>query len=142
MHVALFASLLGVATIIHWDKFNHGHVAFWLWAGLYFTTPFLVVGGWIANRRYEAPARSTERRLSSASQWVIGAIGALALVQGIVMFVTPDQVIKIWRWVVTPLTCRVIGGVFCLGAALAGPLVDPRWTSVRLMLQVEVFMLS
>lgn len=30
--VSLFASLLGIATIRHWDKFNHQHVAFWLWA--------------------------------------------------------------------------------------------------------------
>ncbi|MEP7193134.1 MAG: hypothetical protein ABI903_09740 [Actinomycetota bacterium] len=35
LSVTLFATLLGIATIIHWDKFNHGHVAFWLWAGLY-----------------------------------------------------------------------------------------------------------
>jgi len=26
LSVTLFASLLGVATIIHWDKVNHGHV--------------------------------------------------------------------------------------------------------------------
>ena len=48
--VALFASLLGVATILHWDKFNHQHVAFWLWTGLYFTAPFLVTGAWLATR--------------------------------------------------------------------------------------------
>ena len=41
--VALFAALLGVATILHWDRFNHGHVAFWLWVGLYLTAPFLVI---------------------------------------------------------------------------------------------------
>ena len=45
LSVALFASLLGVATVVHWDKFNHQHVSFWTWATLYFTTPFLVVGG-------------------------------------------------------------------------------------------------
>ena len=35
--VAVFASLLGIATIIHWGKFNHQHVTFWLWVALYFT---------------------------------------------------------------------------------------------------------
>ena len=30
LSVSLFASLLGVATIRHWDKFHHQHVAFWL----------------------------------------------------------------------------------------------------------------
>jgi len=38
--VALFASLMGIATITHWDKFIHTNVAFWLWATLYFTTPY------------------------------------------------------------------------------------------------------
>lgn len=50
--VTLFATLLGVATLLHWDKFAHGKVAFWLWAGLYFTAPFLVVAAWLANQRY------------------------------------------------------------------------------------------
>src|SRR5215210_6863767 len=49
--VGMFASLMGVATIIHWDRFNHSHVAFWLWAGLYFTTQFLVWGVWAKNSR-------------------------------------------------------------------------------------------
>src|SRR5689334_21761913 len=47
--VALFATLLGIATVIHWDKFVHGRLAFWLWAGLYFTAPFLVAAAWFAN---------------------------------------------------------------------------------------------
>src|SRR6478609_6620179 len=49
--VGLFASLMGVATITHWDKFIHTNVAFWLWAALYFTTPFLVFAVWLLNRR-------------------------------------------------------------------------------------------
>ena len=28
--VTTFATLMGIATVIHWDKFNHHHVAFWL----------------------------------------------------------------------------------------------------------------
>ena len=62
LSVALFASLLGVATVLHWDRFNHRHVAFWLWAGLYLTAPILVFGGWLANQRFAAPARVDERR--------------------------------------------------------------------------------
>jgi hypothetical protein len=104
--VALFASLLGVATIVHWDKFNHGHVAFWLWAGLYFTAPFLVFGGWLANRRFAAPASPDEARLGVVARWVVASVGLLALVQGIVMFLAPTKVIAIWPWTLTPLTCR------------------------------------
>src|SRR4051794_9095442 len=29
--VIVFASLMGVATIVHWGKFDHRQVAFWLW---------------------------------------------------------------------------------------------------------------
>jgi hypothetical protein len=72
----------------------------------------------------------------------VGLVGLLALVQGIVMFVAPAQVIPIWPWLLTPLTCRVVGAIFCLGCAGIGVLVDPRWTSVRLMLQVEVIMVA
>jgi hypothetical protein len=34
-----------------------------------------------------------------------------------------------------------MGAVFCLGGAVAGTWVDARWSSLRLMLQVEVVML-
>lgn len=142
LSVALFASLLGVATIVHWDKFNHGHVAFWLWAGLYFAAPLLVLGGWLANRRFAAPAGVDEARIGAVARWIVGLIGLLALVQGIVMFLAPTQVIAIWPWTLTPLTCRVVGAIFCLGSAGIGVLVDPRWTTVRLMLQVEALMVA
>ncbi len=142
LSVALFATLLGVATIMHWERFNHGHPAFWLWAGLYFTTPFLVLGGWLANRRYAAPPGPDEFRLGAVTRWVVGLIGVLALVQGIVMFLAPAHVIPIWPWALTPLTCRVVGAVFCLGSAGIAVLVDPRWTTLKLMLRVEAIMVS
>jgi hypothetical protein len=142
LSVALFASLLGVATILHWDKFNHRHLAFWLWAGLYFTAPILVFGGWLANRRFAAPARVDEGRLRAISRWIVGLIGLLALGQGIVMFLVPPHVIQIWPWMLTPLTCRVVGAIFCLGSAGIAVLVDPRWTTLKLMLQVEALMVT
>jgi hypothetical protein len=140
--VALFTSLLSVATIIHWDKFNHQHIAFWTWAGLYFTTPILVTGGWLANRRFAATAGVNEGRLSSAGRWIVGLTGMLALVQGIVMFVAPSLVIEIWPWALTPLTCRVIGAIFCLGGAGLVVLIDPRWTTLKLLLETEMLMIA
>ncbi len=140
--VALFASLLGVATILHWDKFNHHHVAFWLWTGLYFTAPFLVMGAWLANRRFAAPAGADERRLGGIARGIVAMTGIIALVQGIVMFLAPLTVIAIWPWILTPLTCRVVGAIFCLGSAGIGVLVDPRWTTLKLMLQVEMLMVT
>jgi len=142
LSVALFASLLGVATILHWDKFNHQHVAFWLWTALYFSTPFLVLGTWFANRRFAAPAGIDELRLGWVSRWVVGLIGLLALIQGIVMFLAPTQIIAIWPWTLTPLTCRVVGAIFCLGSAGIEVVFDPRWSTLRLMLQVVALMVT
>ena len=139
--VTTFATLLGIATLLHWDKFLHSHLAFWLWAGLYFTTPFLVIGAWLANRRYAAPPAAGDVLLRPAERWVIAVVGLAALVTGAVMFLVPSTVIDLWPWPLTPLTCRVIAAVFCLGGAGVGTLLDPRWSSLRLMLQVEVVML-
>ena len=140
--VALFAALLGVATILHWDRFNHGHVAFWLWVGLYLTAPFLVIAAWYVNGHHAAPPAPSELRLGPVVRWVIGAVGSTALVMGVVMFASPALIIPLWPWALTPLTCRVVGAIFCLGSAGIGVIADPRWVTIRLMLQVEVLMLG
>ncbi|HEY3338789.1 MAG TPA: hypothetical protein VGK18_09820 [Propionicimonas sp.] len=142
LSVGLFATLLGVATIIHWDRFNHQHFAFWLWVGLYFTAPFLVALAYLANRRHAAPARPDEARLGRGSRWAVGSVGAAALATGISMFLAPAVMIPIWPWMLTPLTCRVVGAIFCLGAAGVVTLTDPRWVTVRMMLQVEALMVA
>lgn len=139
--VTLFAGLLGIATIIHWGKFNHTHVAFWIWTALYFIAPFLVFAAWLVNRAYERPRAPDDLVLSQVARYVIAAIGLLALVTGVTMFVAPTASISIWPWLLTPLTCRVVGAIFCLGSALLIVIPDPRWSTLRLMQQVEVIML-
>ena len=127
---------------MHWDRFNHQHFAFWLLAGLYFTAPLLVILAYMANRRYAAPPRPDEPRLGPVSRWVVGLVGLAALGTGITMFLTPPLMIAIWQWSLTTLTCRVVGAIFCLGAAGIDTLADPRWIAIRLMLQVEAFMIA
>jgi hypothetical protein len=140
--VTTFATLLGVATVVHWETFAHDHVAFWLWAGLYFTAPFLVIAAWLANRRYAAPVRAGDLLLRPVERVGLTVVGLAALVIGVAMFVAPGSMIDLWPWPLTTLSCRVLGATFCLGAALAGVCVDPRWSSVRLMLEVQAIMLT
>ena len=80
-------------------------------------------------------------RVVRVQHWHEVPTGVLALATGVVMFLAPDSVIPLWPWPLTPLSCRVVGATLCLGGAGAGVWFDPRWTSVRLMLQVEVLML-
>jgi hypothetical protein len=83
--VTVFATLLGVATAIHWNKFNHRQLTFWIWAALYFTTPFLVGGAWLANQQVASSSAAEELRLRPLVQWLIGMIGLVAIVTGLIM---------------------------------------------------------
>jgi hypothetical protein len=140
--VATFATLMGIATIIHWPKFNHHHVAFWLWVGLYFTTPFLVFGVWLSNRRTESAPRPDERVVPQSIAMTIGVLGVLACATAIFVFVDPTRAIAWWPWLLTPLTARVMAAILALGLAAIGALGERRWSSIRTMIQVEAFMLG
>ena len=140
--VATFATLLGIATVLHWDNFSHSNVAFWLWAALYFTTPFLVAGVWLANRRFEDRTSHDDLLISRGIARVVGTIGILAVATGLFLFLLPQVAITVWPWTLTPLTARVLGAIFVLGLAAVGAFTERRWIAFRLMLQVEVFMLA
>jgi hypothetical protein len=140
--VAAFATLMGVATVLHWSRFAHTHVAFWLWAGLYFTTPFLVLGAWWANRGHDVPPAAGDQLVPVWARAAVAAVGALAVATSAVLFLFPDRALTVWPWLLTPLTARVMGAIFALGCAGLGALTEARWTSYRLMAQVGAVMLA
>lgn len=140
--VATFATLMGIATILHWEKFTHSHVAFWLWAGLYFTTPFLVAGVWIANRRYENRTTGSDVVVPEPLARIIGTIGVVAVVMSAFLFLFPQRAIDVWPWTLTQLTARVMGAIFALGLAAVGAFTERRWSAYRLLVQVEMIMLA
>ena len=140
--VGTFATLMGVATIQHWGKFTHSHVAFWLWAGLYFTTPLLVFGVWWANRRRDMPAAGAELMIPVRVSRVIAVLGALSVLTALFLFLFPGRAAAVWPWMLTPLTARVMGAIFALGIAGLGAPADRRWSSARILLQVAALMLA
>jgi hypothetical protein len=140
--VGTFATLMGVATILHWGKFTHARVAFWLWAGLYFTTPFLVFAVWWANRRRDAPGTSGELLIPVRVSRVIAVLGGLSVLTALFLFVFPGRAAAVWPWMLTPLTARVMGAIFALGIAGLGAAADRRWSSARILLQVAALMLA
>jgi hypothetical protein len=140
--VGTFATLMGLATIIHWGKFSHSHVAFWLWAGLYFSTPFLIFWVWLANRRRDVPGTSADLLLGVGVSRTIAALGALSVLTGVFLYLLPGRAVAVWPWTLTPLTARVLGAIFCLGIAGPGALFDRRWSSARILLQVAALMLA
>ena len=138
--VTTFAALLGIATILHWDRFNHSSISFFAWAGLYFTTPFVVFLLWLRNRSTDPGFdRSQDRRVPHLVRLVIGIVGGLTLFTSIVLFLQPGFMISAWPWQLTPLTARVMGALFALtGVGELGIALDVRWSAVRIALQSQM----
>ncbi|RSM37767.1 hypothetical protein DMA12_35530 [Amycolatopsis balhimycina DSM 5908] len=140
---AVFASLLGVTTVLHWDRFTHGHISFVAWAALYFAAPVVVVAIAAMNTR---AARHTvvapQPRLSSGVRLVLGVTGLAELGVATGLFVLPSRVGDLWPWAVTPLTARTLAAVYALGLANVLVAADGRASRVRLQLEVQAVMLS
>jgi hypothetical protein len=139
--VATFASLMGITTILHWNRFQHGHPAFWLWVALYFTTPFMVFAVFLYNRREYVPSTGNEPSLSATAAGAIVTGGGLSVFMSAFLYLFPHKAISIWPWQLTPLTARTLGAVFALGGAGLGAIRERRWSATRILLQVEAVML-
>ena len=139
--VTTFATLMGIATILHWDRFNHTYVSFYAWVGLYFTTPFIVFLLWLRNRATDPGSddTATDRRVPSLVRLVIGVVGGVTLFTSIFLFLQPGIMIQMWPWQLTPLTARVMGALFALtGVGELCIALDARWSAVRIPLQSQM----
>ena len=138
--VTVFASLLGIATILHWDRFNHSHISFYVWALLYFTTPFLVFVVWLRNRMADpGSAEPGEVIIPPVIRLFIGVTGVITLAVGLLLFLQPLLMISTWPWQLTPLTTRVMGALFALtGVGELGIALDVRWSAARIALQSQM----
>lgn len=137
--VTTFASLMTVATLLHWENFNHSHPAFFVWAVLYAITPFLVFYAWWENRKRDAGSLDPgDVVVPAVARWVMGAFGAVILVIAISLFVFPPPMIEVWPWALSPLTARIGGGWFALpGVLWLGIAFDHRWKAARIALESQ-----
>jgi hypothetical protein len=142
--VGTFASLMGIATVAHWNRFSHSHVAFWLWAGLYFTTPVLVFAAFWRNQREFRPATGTPSdglHLAPGAAVAITVAGGASVAMSALLFLWPRGAIDAWPWALTPLTARMLGAIFALGLAGLFAHRERRWSAVRTLVQVALVML-
>ena len=139
--VTIFASVLNVATVLHWDRFNHGTLPFFAWVSLYFTTPFIVFALWLRNRGQDTnQPDESDVTVPLLVRFVIGLVGATTLVVAIFLFSNPTLMIKLWPWTLTPLTSRVMAAMFSLpGMVGLGMAMDSRWSSAQIILQSQGF---
>ena len=139
--VTTFASLMLLATLLHWDRFSHAHLAFVVWVALYATTPLLVLGVWLRNRLADPGVADPDDITTPVpARVVMGLAGALLLVAGLLFFVAPKLLISMWPWALTPLTARVVSACFALTGVFGLVITrDRRWGAARIALQSQAF---
>ena len=145
---SIFAALMLVATIIHWDRFNHGRRAVprrGRVLGLDRHLHHLAADGVrpvVAQPRDRPPcARPGEPLLSAGTLLAARAFAVVALAAAAVFFLSPATAIDIWPWTLTPLTARVLASFTAqvgVGALMLS--FDRRWSTWRLI--VETFFLA
>jgi hypothetical protein len=132
--VFTFATLLLITTLLHWDRFTHGHPVFWAWIIVYAVAPLLVpLAVW--RNRGEDPG--TPDSLDAVVPWPLRITWAVAagafLLVCLVAFVQPARVIEIWPWKLSPLTARVMVSFYSiLGVAPLTVVREPRWSAWRI----------
>lgn len=142
--VLAFATLLAIATLLHWDRFHAGHASFITWAVLYLTTPFLIVVAFVLNSRVESRyPDDVDAVIPPLVRAALVVIGLAALAAGVFLFIFPERVFPFWPWELTPLTGRVVGAVLTLpGMVNLWLIADWRWSAFRLLLQAQLVSLA
>jgi hypothetical protein len=140
---SVFAALMLIATLIHWDKFNHGDapflaaVAFYGWVGVYIVSPFVVFWLWRRNQQTDPGLPEPGEAIVPANVRLAAKLFAAgALAAAAVFFVSPQTAIDVWPWELTPLTARVLASFTAqvgVGALMLSR--DARWSAWRLLVQ-------
>ncbi len=136
----VFTSFLMLATVLHWSRFNHGHVSFWAWLLLYATTPFLLPWLWVRNRRFDPGVPEPgERLVPGPVRTIMIVVGAGQLAFAPLLLVRPTAVIPHWPWALTPLTARSLAGFASFPAmAYLCFAFDRRWSSFQLPIETAM----
>ncbi len=137
--VSTFACILGISTLLHWDKFTHGHISFELWALLYFTLPFVIPVVWYLNQRaVQGRIPAAEQSLSRGLRLAIGCVGAVLSASSAILLIFPEVMIPVWPWSLSSLTARVMAAMFALpGLVGLGVAKDGHWSSASIIFQAQ-----
>ena len=140
---AFFAALMLVATLLHWDRFNHGDapltgaIVFYGWVGVYILSPFVVFAVWWFNRRTDPGVPGPGEAI--VPLWVRRialAVAVCCFASAAVLYLDTGAAIEVWPWTLTPLTSQIIGAFTAqvgIGALLVS--LDARWSAWKLIVQ-------
>jgi hypothetical protein len=142
--VTAFTIFMAIGTFNHLDPFMTSHVAFWIWVGLYVTTPILVPLAWWRNRATDPGVPEPgEPPLPRLVRPLLLIVGAVQSVVALVLLLSPSTMIEHWPWLLTPLTAQTLGGWFALPGVTALMMgLDGRWSAIRITLESQLIGLA
>jgi hypothetical protein len=143
--IATFATAMCLATLLHWDRFNHSHPAFWAWLVLYLVTPFLVVALYLRNKATDPGAlEAHDTAIPTRVRRGLAGVAIANMTAGLILFVFPDFAAHLWPWHLTPLTAQVVGGWLAALPGVGGLMLalDGRWSSARILVRASVLWLT
>jgi hypothetical protein len=136
--VALFAATLGIATAIHWDKFDHGTRLILIWVGLYAAVPFVLPIAWLVERRRRPSRPSASPAVARGVRLILATTGALQLILGLAMFLDPGAFAHHWPWQLTDLTARTTSAWFAWGLVWILLVREERATAFRVPIDATI----
>lgn len=135
--ITTFTWFMMIATFLHWDRFSHGRLGFYLWLILYIVTPFLVPVLWYNNRKADSgEPESNDIAISPIVGWILKLIAIGSLIFVLAGFIDPKIMIQAWPWTLTPLTARVMcGWIALLGVGAFTMSNETRWSGWKIPLE-------
>jgi hypothetical protein len=136
--VLLFTILTTIATFIHLDRFHldspnlFTRFVTWVWIIVYILDPLLLGVALIMQMRLPRVDPPRKALLPSWYRLLLGVLGLPMFLLGILMFISPESIIPIWPWELTPLTSRAVGAwLVGIGFVLLQAIWENDWTRLR-----------
>src|SRR5438132_3083003 len=135
--VATFAALLALVSVLHWDEFNFGHVAFYAWVIVYGLAPFAVVVIWWRNRATDPrQPEVADIRVPRQVRIALAVLGVMLLGGALIAFIRPDLVTASWPWNLSERGARAMAAWVALPGAAALTLASEiRWSAWRMPME-------
>ena len=94
-----------LATFLHIDRFRWNYWLTWVWAAVYLIIPPSVAFLWAIQQKASPRRPDVDAQLGSV-RLVSGLLGAVVVLFGALLFITPETFVPNWPWQLTPLLAR------------------------------------
>jgi len=131
--LTVFAWYMLLATVFHWERFNHGSPVFEAWVILYVLTPIALPAVWFLYREADPGEAEFDGDLMPCpARLALVLVGLAVAFLSVATFVAPAAIASTWPWQLTPLTARVVSAFQALtGSTLILMARDGRWSAAR-----------